>query len=190
MAELSTSADATAAQRAQLMALLVDMEARSRASALGLPATEEHKPVWDGLVFSVAGVRVTAAMNEVAEMLQYPDFVTPVPGAGDWMLGLANIRGSLLPVVDLQRFLGAKAIVPGKATRMLVLRLRGLSVGVLVSSVQGMRHFPEEGRMSNARMKGAIGRYVFDAFSLEREIWPIFSMHALAADPEFRSAAV
>jgi len=92
-------------------------------------------------------------------------------------------------VIDLQVYLGAKAVVPSKASRILVLRLRGLVAGLLVPSVQGMRHFDLTDRLPNARMKGALGAYVYEAFSLDDEVWPVFSMSALAADPEFRSAA-
>jgi hypothetical protein len=52
-----------------------------------------------------------------------------------------------------------------------------------------MRHFDLADRLPNARMKGALGAYVYEAFSLDDEVWPVFSMSALAADPEFRSAA-
>jgi len=173
----------------QLMALLADIEQRSRSSALGLPETQLHEQAWDCLAYSIGGVRVVSAMSEVAEMLPYPEQVTRVPGAKPWMLGLANIRGSLLPVIDLQVYLGVKAVVPSKLARMLVVRMRGLSAGLLVPSVQGMRHFSEEHRMPNARMKGALGAYVYDAFSIEGHIWPVFSLSALTADPEFRVAA-
>jgi len=170
------------------MAVLADIEHGSHLAAQHLPKAAAVKDYWDGLVFSVAGVRMTAAMSEVSEMLPYQDRITRVPGAKSWMLGLANVRGSLLPVIDLQVYLGAKAVVPSKASRILVLRLRGLVAGLLVPSVQGMRHFKLRDRLADARMKGALGAYVYEAFSLEDEVWPVFNMTALAADPEFRSA--
>lgn len=173
----------------ELMLLLADIEARSRSSALGLPETHLHEQTWDCLAYSIGGVRVVSGMNEVTEMLPYPEQVTPVPGAKPWMLGLANIRGSLMPVIDLQVYLGAKPVVNSKQARMLVIRMRGLAAGLLVPSVQGMRHFSEEARMPNARMRGAIGEYVYDAFAIEGDIWPVFSFSALSADPEFRVAA-
>ena len=107
-----------------------------------------------------------------------------------WVLGLANVRSSLLPIADLQVFLGGKAVVPSKGSRILVLRLRGLVVGLLVPSVQGMRHFNKRDRLPDARLKGKLGAYVYDAFGLDDDVWPVLSMHALAADPEFRLAAV
>ncbi len=174
---------------AALMGMLADIEQRSRASALGLPETEVRKEFWDGLVYSVGGVRVVSAMNEINEMQTYPEDITSVPGAKPWMLGLANIRGSLLPVIDLQVYLGGKPVVAAKSARLLVVQLRGLTAGLLVPSVQGMRHFDVDTRVSDARMKGAMGAYIYDAFMIEKSVWPVFSMLALAADPAFRVAA-
>jgi twitching motility protein PilI len=174
---------------AQVLGALAEMAAQSEAAALRLPETEGSQDVWHGLVFSVAGVRLACAMGEVSEMLPHRDHITRVPGAKPWVLGLSNVRGSLLPVVDMQLFLGGKAIVASKATRILVLRLRGLVVGLLVPSVQGMRHFQIENRLPDARVKGALGAYVYEAFRVGEDVFPVISMQALAADPEFRSAA-
>ena len=174
---------------AAVMASLEAIEQRSQIAAQGLPKSEGLANIWDALVFNVAGVRVVSAMKEVSEMLPYQERITRVPGAKPWMLGLANVRGSLLPIIDLQVFLGGKAVVPSKATRILVLRLRGLVAGLLVPSVQGMRHFNLSDQMPNARMKGALGAYVYEAFNFDNEVWPVFSMSALAADPGFRTAA-
>lgn len=173
----------------EVMTVLVELETVSKRAAERLPEIEGSRDIWDGLVFTVAGVRLTCAMNEVSEMLPYLDRITRVPGSKPWVLGLANVRGSLLPVVDLQVYLGGKAIVPSKLTRILVLRLRGLVVGLLVPTVQGMRHFDLSERVPDARIKGALGAYVYEAFRLGDEIIPIVNMQALAADPEFRSAA-
>ena len=174
----------------ELMILLGRIQRRSRESMLRVPQMQIDDDLWDGLAYSIAGVRVVTAMREIREMLPYPNQLTRVPGAHEWVKGLANVRGNLLPVIDLQLFFGVKAVVPRKTARMLVVRMRGLECGLLVSSVQGMRHFKEETRVANALMQGALGRYVYDAFSVDGEIWPIFSLSALTADPDFRSAAV
>jgi len=174
---------------ADALDLLAEIEKRGQHAAQRLPESAPITDVWDGLVFSVAGVRIVAAMNEVSEMLCYPDRITRVPGSKPWVLGLANVRSSLLPVVDLQVFLGGKAVTPTKGCRILVLRLRGLVVGLLVPSVQGMRHFNRKDRLPDTRVSGNLGAYVYEAFGLDDNVWPVLSMHALAADPEFRLAA-
>jgi twitching motility protein PilI len=169
--------------------VLGEIERRGLRAAQRLPESAPVTDIWDGLVFTVAGVRIVVAMNEISEMLPHQEHISRVPGSKPWVLGLANVRSSLLPVIDLQSYLGGKAVVPSKSSRILVLRLRGLVVGLLVPSVQGMRHFSKKDRLSNARMKGAIGAYVYEAFKADEDVCPIFSMHALAADSEFRSAA-
>lgn len=173
----------------QVLGLLAELEQRSRETALGLPQTEVRRDIWQGLSFVLSGVRLVSAMNEVNEMLPYPEHITRVPGSAPWMLGVANVRGNLLPILDLQTYLAGKPIVPGKSTRVLVINQRGLRAGLVVTSVLGMRHFDERHRLSNARVEGAIGAYVYDAFNIDGEIWPIFSMLALSVDPGFRSAA-
>ena len=42
-------------------------------------------------------------MGEVSEILDPPDY-TRVPGVKDWVVGIANVRGSLLPLMDLKGF--------------------------------------------------------------------------------------
>ncbi len=173
----------------QVFELLADLEQRSHTHARVLPMEVQQADVWSGLTFMLDGVRMVSAMNETNEMLAHPEHITAVPKAKPWMLGLANLRGNLMPIIDLQAFVGGKPIVPGKSTRVLIINQRGLTCGLLVSNVLGMRHFNEANRISHARMDGTIGNYIFEAFGLNKEVWPVFSMSALAADPEFRSAA-
>ena len=73
--------------------------------------------------------------------------------------------------------------------RVLVIRNRGTSTGLLVSSVLGMRHLPLEKQIADAEFEGVLGQYVYDVFGLEDGVWPVFSMAALANDERFLSAA-
>lgn len=173
----------------EIMRLLADIEQRSQASGLGLPATRLPDPTWDCLAYTLGGVQVASAMHHVTEMLPYPNQITHVPGSKPWMLGLANVRGTLLPVIDLQVYLGVQAVAHTKAARMLVVDMRDITAGLLVPGVTGMRHFKEQFRVLGVQMRGALGAYVFDAFVVDEQTWPVFDLSALTADPEFRLAA-
>ena len=50
-----------------------------------------------------------ASREQVREVLMLPDAVTRVPGAKRWLLGIANLRGQLLPLVDVKLLLGSGA---------------------------------------------------------------------------------
>ncbi|MGV6826161.1 MAG: chemotaxis protein CheW [bacterium] len=154
-----------------------------------IPDTTIKQEDWQGLAFVIDGVKVISAMDEVRELLPYQHNITPVPGTQSWMLGLANIRGELLPIMDLQHFMGAAPLVPSDATRILVIRHRGMSTGLAVPSVIGMRNFPISNRAANSVLEGALGVFVYDSFKLEDGTWPVFSMAGLVNDPRFMNAA-
>ena len=81
-------------------ALLLNIADRSRRNASALPQQVEVL-LWGGLL---AGI-FAADMNDVAEILQ-PPRLTKVPGVRSWVLGVANVRGRLVPVMDLAGLLG------------------------------------------------------------------------------------
>lgn len=145
--------------------------------------------LWAGLAFKVAGIRVLAPMEEVSEILNLPQILTRVPGAKSWVKGIANIRGNLLPIIDLQAFLGEKPVVTNRRSRVLVINREDVTTGLLVGDVQGMRHFTEEQGITSARIEGVIGRFVQAAFENEEGIWPVLSMDKLVTDELFRLAA-
>ena len=82
-------------------------------------------------------------LREASEIVN-PMPVTKVPLTKDWYLGLANVRGNLIGVVDLDRFLGGELQASGKESRVIVVSgaLSGTS-GFLVSRVLGLRHLQE-----------------------------------------------
>jgi twitching motility protein PilI len=171
------------------LAQLAEYRRRSQAQDARVPAALVKEEDWQGLAFVLDGVKLVTAMEEVRELLPFPEAVTRVPGTKSWMLGLANIRGELLPIVDLQQFMGGAPLPLNDRCRVLVIRNRGTSTGLLVSSVLGMCHFPLEKQIPDAEFEGVLGQYVYDVFGLEDEVWPVFSMAALANDERFLSAA-
>ena len=58
---------------------------------------------WRGVVFESSGQRLVAPLGEVAEILT-PEY-TSMPLVQPWLLGIANVRGRLLPLTDLAKFL-------------------------------------------------------------------------------------
>ncbi len=173
----------------EVLEKLAEYASRSEQQEEKVPAALVRDEDWQGLAFVVDGVKLVVAMEEVREILPYPESVTRVPGTKRWMLGLANVRGELLPIMDLQQFLGAPPVVINDRCRVMVIRNRGTSTGLLVPSVIGMRHLPLNQRVVDAEFEGMVGRYVYDIFSLEDGVWPVFSMAALAIDHRFLSAA-
>ena len=174
---------------AQLFHSLRSFERRARAQLHTIPTAlggQEHRR---GIAYTLGGVSVLSMMNEIREIIPFPERLTSVPGSRDWVLGLTNIRGELLPIVDLQHFVGFTPAVPGEQARVMVIRSQGMSTGLLVESVLGMRHFSGDRRIPGAVFEGVPGNYVYDVFDLEDGMWPVFSMAALVNDTRFMTGA-
>jgi purine-binding chemotaxis protein CheW len=57
------------------------------------------------LVFVVSGVELALGLSQIRELIQYVSVVT-VPGAQEWIRGVTNIRGQVIPIVDLAKCFG------------------------------------------------------------------------------------
>ena len=173
----------------EIILLLQDIESQSRKHAFAIPHQEETKLFWEGVLFTIMGRRLLTALSEVKEILNYPQYVTSVPGAYSWVRGVANVRGSLLPIFDLQEFLGGGQISIGRKTRVLVIEHEGLFVGLMVEDVFGMRHFNTELLIQEYDAEKTISRYVTGAYDVDGDQCPILSMRLLAEDQEFQVVA-
>src|SRR5690606_29439903 len=117
-------------------AILAALERQSHQRGAALPVEEEGQPRWRGIGFRLDGQRFVAALEEVAEVLVCPR-LSPVPRTKAWVRGIANLRGSLLPVMDLGGFLGHAPTQLTRHSRILVIHQAGVHSGLLVDEVLG-----------------------------------------------------
>lgn len=169
--------------------ILADYERRSLVHVAGLPEQLDAPGLWRGVGFRVGGKRLAAGFDEVAEILPMPQ-VTPVPGAQPWMLGVANIRGNLLPIVDLKQFLEGERTVLHEGQRVLIVRQPGGDVAITIDELYGQRSFHEEHRLQEAEAaQGRYAHFIEAMYRLGEDVWSVFSLQKLARTPEFRQAA-
>ena len=69
-----------------------------------------------------------------------------MPGTRQWLLGVANVRGNLVPVIDLKQYLEGERTQLTDTSRVLLVRQFGGSVGLLIDEVLGQRNFSEDQR--------------------------------------------
>jgi purine-binding chemotaxis protein CheW len=68
--------------------------------------------------------------------------ITTVPRAPDFVRGVINLRGRILPVLDLKRKLGLGDVALGRATRIMVVRVRERRLGLLVDGASKVLKVP------------------------------------------------
>src|SRR5579885_287831 len=168
---------------------LDDYERRSRADTAGLPEQIEAPGLWRGIGFRIGARYLVSSINEVNEILTLP-VLTVVPGTRPWLLGVANVRGNLVPVIDLKQYLEGERTQLTDSSRVLLVRQQGGSVGLLVDEVLGQRNFSEEQRAEAVGEDDErYGRFVGEKYPLGDVHWGQFSMSALVRSPDFMQAA-
>jgi len=174
--------------------ILDDYERRSLDHVVGLPEQLDAPGLWRGVGYRIGHKRLASGFDEVVEILPMPQ-VTPVPGAQPWLLGVANIRGNLLPIVDLKQFLEGERTVIHEGQRVLIVRQPGGDVAVTIDELFGQRSFndaqqqPAEALAHNVLAQGRYAHFVDRVYDLAEDSWGIFSLEKLSRTPEFRQAA-
>ncbi len=101
-------------------------------------AERDDAQVKQHLSFTIAGTDYGVPILKVKEILQYEE-PTRVPGTPGSIRGVLNVRGAVVPVVDLGVKFGKAEVAPTKRTCVLVVETRAgadvLTVGVLADAV-------------------------------------------------------
>jgi twitching motility protein PilI len=170
--------------------LLREIERRSKTALAGASGENVDVEEWVGIGFRLGDEQFIVDRGHVREVLMVPPFITRVPGAKTWIRGLANVRGHLLPVIDLKAFLGAGPNSGNREARVLVLHGSDVPIGLIVDEVYGFRRFLDSEHTTEVP-RGVIRceHYLTGAFERGVEIWPVFDVDRLQTSEEFQQAA-
>jgi twitching motility protein PilI len=161
-----------AARRTRLRDYQAQLLARMQAAQSG--AAEAHHQ----LGVAIGAERYLLELTEAGEIVP-PPALAGVPLTQPWYLGLANVRGSLLGVIDLARYLDPAASAAGPEARLVSLAPRlGFNCALLVTRVYGLRRagaMTEEG----ARLR-----------DLDGHAWTPLSLAALVREERFLHVAL
>jgi purine-binding chemotaxis protein CheW len=93
------------------------------------------------VVFDLASEYYGVDIGDVREIIRMQN-VTLVPGTPAYMEGVTNLRGKVVPVVDLRKRLDLKVKQQTKESRIVVVDIGGKDVGVIVDGVTEVLRIP------------------------------------------------
>ena len=94
------------------------------------------------VLFSLGEQMFAAPLANVFELSLPPDLII-VPNTPQWMLGVANLRGEIMSIVDLRGFLNMEQESYKKASRMIIAQThdKEMMVGLIVDRINGIKYF-------------------------------------------------
>jgi twitching motility protein PilI len=171
------------------LAILSEIQAAAFQNAAQLPLKESAEPEWQGIGYQVGGLRLVSPMGEVNEILKVPK-ITPLPGVKSWILGIANVRGRLMPIVDLHEYLTMTPTQPMVQWRVLIVEDEDLIAGLVVEQSLGIQHFLE-GSHEEASSEGleTVKPYVKGAFRHGGRVFFEMDLKSILRDEKFFDVA-
>ena len=113
---------------------------RARARRLSRPAQSAPAPgdALEVLIFHLGGERYALETNRVREVYPLRD-LTPLPCTPPFVLGVVNVRGRVVPVIDIKRFFGLPEQGLTDLHRIILVSSRDIELGLLADVMSDVR---------------------------------------------------
>jgi len=168
---------------------LQEYQRRSEAFEPDNSASGGHSTEWSGVTFALRDFRLACNIENVHEIIPIPG-VTPVPGSKKWILGLANVRGNLMTLVDFGWYLHGERTKITPHTRLLAIGSQKSPVGLLVDEVFGQRHFlSSDAHEAKIPEDSSLKGLVQNEHRLGSESWQELDLEQLFNSREFLNGA-
>ncbi len=129
--------------------------ARGMEKTLVSQATEQF------LIFQLGDENYGLPVGAVDEVLRLPEEITRLPGAPEFVLGVTNVRGKAVPMIDQRRRFEAPASLRSKKARAIIVTMSALQVGFVVDSVSEVKAIPTSALSSTPELSAEQGS-IFD----------------------------
>ncbi len=169
--------------------LLAEMERLSR-NAMSGDGAGTSPAEWVGVAFRIGEEQFVSSREAVREVLMLPESMTRVPGAQRWLLGIANLRGHLLPLVDVKLMLGSGRTTLRRTTRVISVNHREVPAGLVVDEILGFRRFMDH-EFTNEAAETIVrcDRFLSGSFQRGDDAWPVFNLSDLVESNVFLQAS-
>ncbi|MAE20988.1 MAG: chemotaxis protein CheW [Pseudomonas sp.] len=109
------------------------------------------------VVFRLNGEEFAVPITSIQEIVRIPDELIRVPKAPEFLEGVINLRGIVLPVVDLRVRLGIEGAVKSERQRIVVFLIHGVRTGFIVDQVTEVLRLPDGCVEPSPRITGEHG---------------------------------
>ena len=132
------------------------------------------------IIVDVHGQRFAVDIIQVREIRGW-SVSTPLAGAAEDVLGVVNLRGTVLPVIDLAGRLGLGETTPNAASVVIVTEIAGRLVGLLVDAVCDIYPLADSDLLAAPEVGGdRVAQFVRGTFTTPDHIITVLTLEGLA----------
>ena len=119
------------------------MTLRERAKALAREpvGAEEDEEYLEVAEFMLAHERYALELTHIREVYPLKE-LTPLPGTPDFVLGIINVRGQILSIIDIKRFFDLPEKGLTNLNQVIILQSDEMEFGILADEILGTRSIP------------------------------------------------
>ncbi|PID65763.1 MAG: hypothetical protein CR975_05905 [Gammaproteobacteria bacterium] len=130
--------------------------------------------------FFIGDIGLMIAFADGSELTEMPTYY-PVPNAPDWLLGLTNLHGVIIPVFDLVRFWGLSEHTSGKPM-LLVLQQQENAIGVIINGLPRRLTWVESQKVEKNTSPPRLSKHISAAYLINEQLWFDLDSVALTGD--------
>jgi len=112
---------------------------------MAVEAREYHSTNQDEyMTFILGTMRYAVELPKIREILTYPELITTLPGTSKWVKGLINLRGEVVPILDIRVKFGTEKVVYDENTAVIaVITADNRMVGLVVDKVDDVQRLDD-----------------------------------------------
>lgn len=142
--------------------------------------------------FYLSDMFIAIPLLSALEIGNRPD-ITPLPNLPDWVLGVSNIRGEVVSIIDIKLFLGMSSQGVKRDSRFIVVRNQEMKVGLIVDKVVGI-YCPDKAQMqiqespyTHAESDADVSSYISGVLTTEEGLLNFLDIDKLLASPRMNA---
>ena len=149
----------------------------------------DNNPVLRWVTFRLGNEKYGINVMQVQEVLRITE-IAPVPGAPDYVLGIINLRGNVVTVIDTRKRFALNSKEMDDSTRIVIIEAEGQVVGILVDSVAEVVDL-KSNEIESAPNVGTdeSAKFIQGVASLDSELLIIVDLNKLLNDEQWMAMA-
>lgn len=129
------------------------------------------------VVFELEKQNYAIPILEIQEIIRMVN-ITPVPKTNAFLEGVVNLRGNIIPVVNLRKRLGMSDQEHSNETRIIVVEFNGENIGVIVDKVLEVGRY-NESEIEPPHVAGENVEFLRGVIKKDKNLWLLLNLEKL-----------